>query len=180
MSVVEGVELTRGFTSEEIFEMKESGRLKKLAAAGYVGQASIESGLIHFVPFEESPYFRSDPVNLQPGVATPLTNPMVIQHPGSLEQRRKELEEKHPMFRTTPQEKVGRMMLRLMAEVKRTGTIPGLSNEDIKAIVGESWRTGDPITADAVRAVAAHFLGLGEKHNREADSRRVTRKHPLA
>jgi hypothetical protein len=177
---VAGISTSRGYTPEEIVDMHGSGRLRKVAEAGYVGQGSIETGLVHFVPFSQSTFFRSDPVDLQEGKATTLTNPLIAVHEDTLEDRRKKLEEEHPMFRTTPQQKVARMMLRLMSEVKRTGTITGMSDADISAVVGEAWKQGEPLTAEAVQRVAAHLLGVGERTNKEADSKRVTRQHALA
>ena len=180
MAVVAGVDLSRGFTPEEVFDFHNSGRLREIAEAGYVGQADVESGLVHFAPFHKSAFFRSDPVDLQVGAVTGLTNPIVVPHPSTLEEKRKELEEKFPMLRTTPQQKVARLTLRLLSEVKRTGRITGMSDQDVSHIVGEAWKIGEPLTSEAVRRVAAHFLGLGEKTNKEADSHRVTRAHALA
>jgi len=164
---VDGIDITRTFSPEEIFDLHAKGRLRKIALAGYCTRAGDDG--IQFIPWYESTRFRMDtdtlPVHASDDFVPYMQN---------------KLETEHPMRRSTPQQKVGRMMLRLMAEVKRTGTIPGFTPEDIKHIVGESWKQGEPLAAEDVQKVAAYFLGLGQKQNKEADSHRVTRAHALA
>ena len=36
----------------------------------------------------------------------------------------------------------------------------------IKRIAGNAWREGEPLTDEVIRAVAAHYLGVGEVDNK--------------
>lgn len=168
--MIDGIDVTRKYTSDEIFQMYHKGQLRSISIAGYVTQTDVMDDTITFVPYHESTHFRD---------ATDTMRTTTI-HESTIDQKRKELEHEHPALRTTPQQKVARMMLRFMAEVERTGHITGLSDEYVKSIVGESWKVGDPYTAEVVQRVAQRFMEKAEVDNRAADSKRTTRLHPLA
>ena len=64
----------------------------------------------------------------------------------------------------TPQQRVDSLMLKFIEDCKRTGTVPGLDDERISAIVGQAWKTGrSEITAEVVKKVAQHFLTEAER-----------------
>ena len=167
--ILEGVDINRPFTAEEILELHASGRLRNLALKGYCTRADLLEGTLRFIPWYESSAFRQRTGTQKEHISYDFVDAM-----------REDVERNHPMKRRTPQEKVASMMLRLMAEVKKTGTITGLSQEHIRSIAGESRKEGEPLPAEAIRKVAAHYLGRGEKENKEADSHRVTQAHALA
>lgn len=164
---IDGVDITRTFSPKEIFDMHAKGTLRGVTLKGYCTQVGDDG--IRFVPWYESTRFRMDTDTTRVHVSKDFVPYM-----------QEKLESEHPMRRRTPQQKVAAMMLRLMAEVKRTGSIAGMTAEDIKHITGESWKQGEPMNAETVRKVAAHFLGIGEVDNKAADSRRTTRLHPYA
>jgi hypothetical protein len=94
-----------------------------------------------------------------------------------VEEKRQELEQEHPITRSTPQEKVARFAMRLMAEAKRTGRITGLTDEQHAQILGESWREGTPLTGSDIEKLSQWFMQRAEVDNEEADSHRVARQH---
>lgn len=166
MRIVAGIDIDRVFTGEEIIDLYHKGKLKPIALEGYCTRADAD-GTIRFIPWYESTRFRYE--NDSRVSVTPDGDAM-----------REEVERENPIIRRTPQQRVAAMAMRIMGEVQRSGNAGGLSAEQVRSIVGESFREGEPITGSDVEALAAHFLGKAEKHNREADSKRVTRAHPTA
>lgn len=166
MNIVGGLDIDRVYTFDEIMELYTLGKLKPIALQGYVCRA--EGGMISFVPWYDSTRAR-----LEAGQGTQVHL--------DVDAMRADVEAEHPMTRRTPQERVASMMVRLMTEAKRNGTIAGLTDAQISTITGEAWKTGETsITSEMVRRVAAHFLGMAQNRNREADAHRSTRAHPYA
>ncbi len=87
---------------------------------------------------------------------------------------------KDPIRKRTPQQRVDSLMLKFIDDCKRTGTVPGLSDERIRAIVGEDWKDGQArgITAEDVRAVATHFLSEAANRHEASEYKKVTRTAP--
>lgn len=168
MNIVNGVDIDQGFTGEEIVELHNKGKLKGIVLEGYVTRLDILDNLIRFVPWHESTWARSEENRT---INVDMTEP--------LEMMREEVEREHPILRRTPQERVAALALRLMGEVKRDGG-RALTPLQRNRIVGESWKEGEPITGSDVETIAAHFMGKAEQANREADSKRITRKHMTA
>jgi hypothetical protein len=144
--------------------MHRKGQLRAITLNGYVTRVDILDDTISFVPFWESSKFRDEQGTMK------MTE-------FGVENKRKELEQEHPITRSTPQEKVARLALRLMTEAKRTGRISGLSNSEHAAILGESWKEGTPLTGDDVQKLSQWFMSRAEIDNREADAHRVTKLH---
>lgn len=166
--IIDGIDITRVYTIGEIQDMYYRGYLRKVAVHGYVVQARAD-GTVRFVPWYESHMARAENDQLRE-----------TDWSAEAEQMRLDVEREHPMSRRTPQQRVASMLIRLMGEVKRTGRITGLSDEQVQSIVGKTWKEGMPLSEEDVRAVAAHFLGIAQVDNREADSHRVTRAHQFA
>lgn len=166
-TIVAGIDIDRAYTGDEVLEMHRKGRLRDITLEGYCTRADAD-GTIKFVPYYESTWFRLDADKpVQSG--TNLAERMLA-----------DVEANHPIHRRTPQERVASMMLRLMAEYKRSGTLPGVPADLIERVTGSAWREGEPLTAEDIRAVAAHYMGVGEKENRESDRKRVARHHATA
>lgn len=167
--IVDGIDITRVFTIQEIKDMYYRGYLKKTAVLGYVVQARAD-GTVRFVPWYDGFLAREYAGELRE-----------TDWSAEAEQMRLDVEREHPMSRRTPQQRVASMLIRFMGEAKRNGgQIPGLSDDMIKSVLGKSWKEGTPLSEEDVRAVAARFLGVAEVDNREADSHRVIRKHQFA
>lgn len=169
MKIVGGVDIEQTFTPDDIIEMFKNGRLRTISEQGYCTQGG-EDGLLRFVPFWESLAFRTEQ-NM--GTRTYASEDFT-------EVMRQDVEAEHPILRTTPQEKVARMALRIMAEVKRTGRVTGLNDNEMATIMGESWRVGEPVTGEAIQKLSEWLMGRAEVDNRDADSHRVTRAHMTA
>ena len=170
MHVVAGVDLDRKYSIHEIMDMYYRGYLKPIALEGYVVRTDVVDQTVSFVRWDESTFGRQE-------------TGVVAQSDMSadLEAMRQQLEQDHPMRRRTPQERVASMVLRLLDEAKKHGTIPGLSDEEIREITGMYWQTGQTqVTEEMVRRVVSHYLHQAQKSNREADSHRVTRDHQFA
>lgn len=167
-TIIDGIDISRRYTIQEIMDMHAKGKLRPVGVAGYIVRADAD-GTVGFVPWTQSTLYRSQRDAL-----------LVHQSTDFVEAMRQDVEAEHPMRRRTPQERTAAMLVRIMGTAQRYGTVPGLTQEQISTITGAAWREGDPLPAESVRAVAAHFLGIAEKQNREADSHRVARKHALA
>jgi len=156
------------YPAERILEFWKDGRLRDVTLRGYVARSNGD-GTCSFEPWWKA----TDAFNEHRGMR---------QHkaPMTVEEQRAEIEREHPIVRRTPQQRVAAMVLRIMGDAKKHGGIPGLTQEQIRTIVGEYWKAGDPVTEELVRRVAAYYLSVAEKDNREADSHRVTRQHPTA
>ena len=83
-----------------------------------------------------------------------------------------------PIKRRTPMERVDSLMLRLVDDCKRTGTIPGLEDWRIKLLVGESWKAGKNLSGEDIRRVAANLLARAEKEKQLADFKKVADYSP--
>lgn len=76
----------------------------------------------------------------------------------------------------TPQERVDSLMLKFISDCRASGTVPGLDDARISAIVGSAWLNGrTEITAEVVRRVAQHFLQDAENKFNAAEDKRVVR-----
>ncbi len=76
----------------------------------------------------------------------------------------------------TPNERVDSLMMKMIDDCKKSGTVPGLSDERINTILGASKGTKrDGITAEEVRRVAAHFLQDAEDKHELKLSKQITR-----
>ena len=167
--IINGIDISRRYTLDEIFEMNGKGLLKPISLQGYVVRADAE-GMIGFVPWHQSTLARQE-----------AGKPVTQNWDADLAKMREDVERENPMVRTSPHAKVARMITRLLGDAQRTGTIAGLSDEQIRTITGEYWKTGETqVTEAMVRKVAAHFMQNAERQNRAADAKRVTRAHPLA
>jgi hypothetical protein len=174
VKIVAGIDIDRVYHKEEIIEMYKSGKLKDVTLVGYVSQAN-DDGTCQFVP-----WYKSERV-LAKLQGVPFGKAVYTSEQDVFGDMRKNVEEQHPIVRRTPEQRVAAMMGRMLADAQRTGTIPGLSDEKIREITGEYWKTGvSTVTQDMVRKVAAHYLGLGEATNKEADRHRSTRAHAKA
>jgi len=62
-----------------------------------------------------------------------------------------------PIVKRTPQQRLESMVLRLKDAAPET--LEPILND----IAGEYWKAGAPVTVDALRAVASHFLNITER-----------------
>jgi hypothetical protein len=83
-----------------------------------------------------------------------------------------------PIKKRTPMERVDSMMLRLVDDCKRTGTLPLVDDVRIKQLVGESWRAGKQLTGEDIRRVASNLLARAEKEKQLADFKKVGDYNP--
>ena len=155
MTIVAGIDVSRPYTGDEVLEMHSRGKLRDVTLEGYCTRVE-NDGTIRFIPYYESTWFRTEQDRTDHAV------------PDFRQAMLDDLNANHPIIRRTPQERVASMMLRLMTAYKQTGTLPGVPPDLIKRIVGSAWREGEPLTDEVVRAVAAHYLGIGEVDNKQA------------
>jgi len=145
MRLVEGIDVDRVYAADEIGQMYLNGELRNVTLHGYVARANAD-GTCQFIPAAE---------------ATDERRGRVYQAKDDV---RASLEEGLPEIRRrTPQQRAASLMLRMFAEAKRAGGIPGLSEEQVRSIVGEYWKAGQTeVTAEMVQRVAAHYLEAAE------------------
>ena len=183
--IVAGVNLSRPHPAEDILDMWEKGILKSITMQGYCARANGD-GTCSFVPWYESRLAEDENPRdkaIGDNVWTPKYQGGRMAYrirPEAVAEMKQDIEREHPIVRRTPQQRVAAMVLRLMGEAKRHGRIPGMSDEQLKTIMGEYWKVGDPVTEDMVRRVTAHFLNVAQTDNRRENDRHVTRIYPTA
>jgi len=165
MHMVAGYDIDRDYKGEEIIRMYQTGALRGISLEGYVTQ--VENGTVRFIPWQQSYHFRDQTKTLK--TATFDGTKML-----------EEVEHDHPITRRTPQERTTAMVMRMMPTIQATGTLPGYTTEQIRAIVGDYWKEGEPVTEDMVRKLCAYLLQQAQHTNREADSHRSARAHMTA
>ena len=164
--IVDGIDISRKYHFSEIMDLHNKGRLRPVAVAGYIVRADAD-GMISFVPSSESTLFRAERGKLKQHVSHDFVDTM-----------REKLEHEHPIVRRRAQAKRISLVQRLMETAKQYGTIPGLTDEQISAMIGEPWTTGvSVVTAEMLDRISAYLLVQGEATNKEADSKRVTKAH---
>ena len=83
-----------------------------------------------------------------------------------------------PIRKRTPQERTNSMMTRLVGDWRKTGGIPGLSEEKVRELVGRSWKRGNPLSAAEVRRAAASLLQDAEAKYEASERKKVVRTSP--
>ena len=163
MRIVAGVDIDRDYTADEVVEMHRSGRLRDISLHGYVAQADWE-GKCRFVHWTKANAISPGENELRVSVAdaTPLREGLP------------------PIRKRTPQQRVDSLTGRL-AEQAKLGGLP-LPEYVMSEVLRRRWVAGDPVTAEDVRAVAAHSLAQAEARFEEAERHRVTRTtgNPMA
>ena len=157
--IIEGVDITKSFDFEEIIAFNNNGKLRAITMQGYCTQGR-DDGMLEFVPWQESLHFRT---------------PKTYVSDDFTEVMRQDVEREHPILRRTPQERKMAMAMRIASEASRTGTIPGMTSVQVQELVGDAWKAGEPLTGEAIVALAQKLIEQGEKDNRESESHRVTR-----
>lgn len=144
MRMVQGIDVDRAYTANEIAQMYLDGRLRSITLHGYVARADAD-GTCRLVPWTDATTER----------------PRVYQTKDDI---RASLQEGlPPIRRRTPQQRAASMVVRMLAEAKRAGKVPGLTEEQTREIVGEYWKDGvSEVTAEMVQRVAARFLQAAE------------------
>lgn len=161
--VIDGVDISKSFTPEDIVDLFNRGKLRSITDRGYCTQGT-EDGTLRFVPYWESLAFRTENHTEKDYVSDTF-----------VEQMRQDVEREHPILRRTPQERKMAMAMRIAGEYKRSGHIPGMTDPEVQELVGNAWSAGEPMTGEAIVELAKKLIEQGEKDNREADAHRVTR-----
>lgn len=150
-------QLGRRYTRDEMLEMIRNGEIRQAAFKGYVARADAD-GMLSFVHWTKAN---------KPGKVHAISDEVVEELRAGLP----------PITKRTPQERVESFMSRIMADMKESGTVPGFSDENIRGIVGEAWKTGHTeVTSEMVRRVAQHFMEDAEAKAAERDRKRITRQ----
>ena len=79
-----------------------------------------------------------------------------------------------PIQKRTPQERIASLADKL-AEDMKAGR---LTQEHLKDIEVRSWARGEPVSGEAIKAVAAAALQMAENKNEAAERKKVTRTAP--
>jgi hypothetical protein len=166
MKVVPG----KRYTRQQLAEAIDQSTADELKLQGYVLQYDALSQTYGVVPWYEAggaesfgPY--SSKVT-QTGLRAPRGGSASFGPPPD------------PIKKRTPMERVDSLMLKLVDDCKRTGTIPLVDDARIKLLVGESWRAGKQLTGEDIRRVASNLLARAEKEKQLADFKKVGDYNP--
>ena len=83
-----------------------------------------------------------------------------------------------PIVKRTPQQRLESLANSFMEDVRKAGRIPGIDDAKTRELVGESWHSGRPFTAEDVRAAAATLLQQAETKFESAERKKVVRTSP--
>lgn len=153
------IDINRTYTADEVARMYHSGELQEVAMKGYVSRANAD-GTCEFVHWTKANRMTGD-ADHRPGVYVAKDDIV-----GEMERTLP------PVLKRTPQQRVVSLLLKMLQAPD--GKL-GLSDEQVKAIVGESWRSGKPLATEEVRRIAAHFLGEAERNAQAQEREQSTR-----
>lgn len=177
--IVDGLDTSRIYTADEVVAMREDGRLRGVTLKGWFFRWDIDKSGMKMVHV-------TDPTANRLG--EPGGGRRVYTVPDPTDDMRAAVNADSPIVKRTPQERLASMTTKLMqgetgqegaAKMlldmlagRNAGSMAGLTDEQVKAITGKSWKAGDPIDADTVRNVAARYLGEAER--KVAETARTT------
>ena len=86
---------------------------------------------------------------------------------------------KEPIKKRTPQQRVESLVNRWIDDCKRAGGIPGVSEEQVSAVLGEHWKLSPSgITVEDVRKLAVAMLKRAENKYEASEQKKVVRTAP--
>jgi hypothetical protein len=80
-----------------------------------------------------------------------------------------------PIVKRTPQQRIESLINRFGEDMK-AGRV--MKPEQLKDIAADSWKRGEPVTGEALHAVAAYCLGEAEKKYEASESKKIVRTTP--
>jgi hypothetical protein len=166
--IIDGIDIGAPFTANDVFRWKREGRLRGVTLNGYVTQFDWD-GVGRWVHFTHKFASRQGPGDKSRG-----DRQINFDYEKYFKDQ---IESDSPIKKRTPQQRVASMALSMMAEAKQYGRIPGLDDKLVKAIAGEAWKEGEPITAEAVRRVAMHYLNVSETDAERGNNQRRHREY---
>ena len=163
-------DLKSPFDAEELLRMLNDGRLRDAARKGYVAQADAD-GRMRFVHWS-----KSETIADMAGVHGPgrgrLRNRSYTQKPEW------NTDELTPIVKRSPQARLESLVSKVVGDALATGTLPGLDDDAVKAIVGETWKSGKPFTAEDIRRICAHYLQKNENIQKAKNFKKVVTEVP--
>lgn len=181
--IIAGVDIGKKMSADEVAVLHRSGKLRSVTLQGYVWRHEFD-GMGSWVHFTDPTANRIAPGS-EGGQRT-----RAFSMPDPLPSMREQVDAESPIVKRTPQERLASltnkltggqsgqdaaasMMIQMLSGTRSHGS---MTDEEVKAITGSSWKAGDPISAEAVRNVAAHYLGTAERKVAETASQTNTRK----
>ena len=83
-----------------------------------------------------------------------------------------------PIQKRTAQQRLDSLANSFMEDCQKAGRIPGVDDETTRELVGESWRAGQPFSAEDVVAAARTLLQQAENKFEAAERKKVVRTSP--
>ena len=152
----------RRYTRDEIALMRSDPQLAKLQLEGYVLRGNLD-GTMQFVHWTKSA------TGEKPGSWNPaLQQTYAVDTSGLFVNDR--------IVRRTAQARVDSLVKKWWDTCRRHGTIPGLTDAQISAMIGEDWKSGQrELTIDDVRKLAAFMLQDSENKKTAADFKKTVK-----
>lgn len=123
----------------------------------------IEDGMFSFVPWHKASGGGSRDPN-RPQENLPLRQ-WKAHHPLTAD----------PIQKRTPQERIASLAARFADDLK-AGKV--LTPDQLQDITAQAWKRGQPVSGEAVQAVAQHFLERAEREYEASEHKKVTRTAP--
>lgn len=164
--IINGIDTDKVYSADEIVQMYNDGRLRDVALRGFVSRANAD-GTCQFIHWTKANRLTGDKDH-KPGVYTPNFD-MVAELEKGLP----------PIQKRTPQQRVASLILKILSAAGENEGKLGLTDAQLKEILGESWKAGMPLTMQDARRIAAHFLSAAEvesKKQERSQSAKLNRK----
>ncbi len=169
--IIDGLDTNRTYTADEVVEMQKSGKLRLATLRGWFFRWDMLQDGMRMVHFTDPTANRMTPDSYGG------QGKRVFSFPDPTPQMKADVEADSPIVKRTPQERLASMTAKLaggergqdaaakmlLQLLSGNAGMDGLTDEQVKEITGKSWRGGDPLDAETVRAVAARYLGEAEK-----------------
>lgn len=89
------------------------------------------------------------------------------------------LDDIEPIVKRTPDQRVDSMMQRLVEHHKQTGTVPGIGDPEIMAVLGMTRGTKrEGVTAEDIQRIVAHMLQKAENKKNRDDFNKIVVPSP--
>jgi len=146
------------YTAEQMQQMQRE--YPHFAMPGYV--IRLEAGLFSFVRWDDASYGG------QGGPRSPRAYELVPTEPLVAP----------PIRKRTPQQRLESLANNWDPDIRKAGTVPGLTEAQLEDVVGRAWRRGEPVTRTKVEEFAAEMLKRAENRFEAAERKRTVRTAP--
>lgn len=156
------------YSLEEWMRLVDKQAANRMALRGYVIQTDVMSKQYRLVHWKDA----SGAKEPEGKARKPADEPVEIIRQRTFSGLT--MDKPAPLVRRKPGDRVDSLAAKMMLQIQASGKMPGADDPRTAQIVGESWKTGRPITGEMVQTLAARMLARSEADKKRRDYKRVT------